>query len=160
MKARNRATRRRDGGQAITEFALIAPVLVILIFGIVDMARAYNAWVTIQGAAREGARFGVTGKASCTDASDRIACIDAVTRDHTQSLTNAPTTIDVSVRSWDYPAYANPASEGSAGTQCDALEVEVEYEYEPATPIIGHLIGGVTMTARERLVNEPFGPCA
>jgi hypothetical protein len=35
----------------------------------------------------------------------------------------------------------------------------VKYDFEPATPLVSGLIGGVTMTGRERMVNEPFGPC-
>jgi hypothetical protein len=88
-----------------------------------------------------------------------VDCIEYVTREHSQSLTNSSTNVDVSVRSWEYPAYSGSAAEGSAGDQCDSLEVEVEYEFEPATPIIANLVGGVTMKASERMVNEPFGVC-
>lgn len=38
------------------EFALILPVLVLLVFGIVEFGRAYNTNVTLTHAAREGAR--------------------------------------------------------------------------------------------------------
>jgi Flp pilus assembly protein TadG len=157
---RRLASIRTDCGQALAEFALIAPLLVILIFGIVDTARAYNAWVTIQGAAREGARYGVTGRATCSASSpSRVNCIAHVAERHAETLTNSATTLDVSLRSWDYPAYSGSAAEGDPGDQCDALEVQVEYDFEPATPIISSLIGGVHMTAKERMVNEPFGPC-
>jgi hypothetical protein len=150
---------RVERGQALAEFALIAPILFILIFGIIDTARAYNAWVTVQGAAREGARYGVTGQVSCPGSSPtREECIEFVTRQHAESLTNSSTNVVVSVRSWDYPAYSTKL-EDTAGEQCDALEVEVQYDFEPATPLVSSLIGGVTMTGRERMVNEPFGPC-
>jgi Flp pilus assembly protein TadG len=150
----------QERGQSIAEFALIAPVLFILVFGLIDTARAYQAWVNIQGAAREGARYGVTGRENCAGGTQtRMACIEYVTREHSDHLTNASTTLDVNVRSWEYPAYSGSASEGSAGEQCDSLEVEVEYEFEPATPIISALVGGVTMSASERMVNEPFGVC-
>jgi Flp pilus assembly protein TadG len=148
-----------DKGQALAEFALIAPILFILIFGIVDTARAYQAWVTVQGAAREGARYGVTGQSTCDAASPtRVDCIEYITREHAGSLTNSATALDVNVRSWGYPTYASK-TEGDPGVQCDALEVEVKYDFEPATPLVAGLIGGVTMTGRERMVNEPFGPC-
>jgi Flp pilus assembly protein TadG len=151
---------RRDAGQSIAEFALIAPILFILVFGVIDTARAYNAWVNIQGAAREGARYGVTGRETCGGGTQtRLACIEYVTREHSQSLTNSSSAIDVNVRSFEYPSYSGSASENSAGEQCDSLEVEVEYEFEPATPIVSALVGGVKMQASERMVNEPFGVC-
>jgi hypothetical protein len=64
-------------------------------------------------------------------------------------------------RSWNYPTYANPATENNAGDQCDAVEVEVSYTYTPITPIFRALVDdSITMKAKERLVNEPFGTCS
>jgi Flp pilus assembly protein TadG len=157
----NRNSRRRELGQSLAEFALAAPVLFILIFGLIDTARMYNAWVTTQHAAREGARYGVTGRIDCNIASpDRLACIEHTARSQTLGLTNASTDVTVDVRSWEYPAYADPATEGSAGEQCDALEVRVEYDFTTSIPGIEAIFGPVHLVARERLVNEPFGPCA
>jgi Flp pilus assembly protein TadG len=45
-----------DAGAALVEFALVAPLLFMLIFGIYAFALGYNAKVEITGAAREGAR--------------------------------------------------------------------------------------------------------
>jgi hypothetical protein len=152
--------RRRERGQALVEFALIAPVLVILIFGFVDAARLYQAWVTVQGAAREGARYGVTGQDDCPAATDnRVACITYWASQRAKGLTNADTLLAVTVRRWDYPTYPDPPLEGSAGGPCDALEVKVEYDFEPSTPLADTILGFVHITGRERLVNEPFGTC-
>jgi len=48
--------RHRDEGAAAVEFALVLPVLLLLIFGIVDFGRMLNAKITVNEAAREGAR--------------------------------------------------------------------------------------------------------
>jgi Flp pilus assembly protein TadG len=161
METRTRARRKKERGQTLAEFAMIAPILVILIFGFVDIARLYHAWVTIQGSAREGARYGVTGRTDCAIASDdRLACIEYVTAKRADKLTNDATNLDVSVRSWDYPAYADPATDGDPGEQCDALEVVVEYDFTPSTPLVESLFGAVQITGAERLVNEPFGTCS
>ena len=50
-----RAT-RRDRGAAAVEFALVLPLLLLIIFAIVDFGRMLNAKITINEAAREGAR--------------------------------------------------------------------------------------------------------
>lgn len=140
---------------------MVAPVFFLLIFGIIDMARLYNAWVTLQGAAREGARYGVTGRSDCAIASDdRYQCILYVTKQRTLGLTNAASNVVVRVRSWDYPAYADPPTENDPGAQCDAIEVQVEYDFTAATPLVDSILGPVHLTTRERLVNEPFGPCS
>lgn len=156
----SRFGKRRERGQTLVEFAMIAPVLVILIFGFVDVSRVYQAWVTIQGAAREGARYGVTGRADCDIASeDRLACIQYAAAQRAEPLTNSDSDLTVTVRSWDYPEYADPATEGDPGDQCDALEVQVEYDFTPSTPLVDTILGAVHLTGRERLVNEPFGVC-
>ena len=46
-----------DGGAAAVEFALMLPLLLLLLFGIIDFGRALNAQITITQAAREGARL-------------------------------------------------------------------------------------------------------
>ena len=47
---------RSDKGASAVEFAIILPILVILIFGIFEFAIAFNNYITITHAAREGAR--------------------------------------------------------------------------------------------------------
>ncbi len=48
---------RSDGGAAAVEFALILPIFVLLVFGIVEFGRLFNTQVSLTGAAREGARI-------------------------------------------------------------------------------------------------------
>jgi Flp pilus assembly protein TadG len=47
---------QRDRGAAAVEFALVLPLLLLIIFGIVDFGRMLNAKILISEAAREGAR--------------------------------------------------------------------------------------------------------
>lgn len=47
---------RRDDGAAAVEMALLLPFLLLLVCGLVDFGRAYNAKVTLTHAAREGVR--------------------------------------------------------------------------------------------------------
>lgn len=152
-----RQLRRRERGQTLAEFAIILPIVFLLIAGFVDLTRVYNAWVSVEGAAREGARYGVTGQDDCAGATDnRVACIQYLAKQRTKGLANS-TDVTVTVRSWDYPDYASPATEGSAGVACDALEVQVDYAFKPA--IFTVLFGSVSIKGRERLVNEPWNDC-
>ena len=48
--------RDRDSGAAAIEFALVLPVLVLLILGLIEFSRVYNVQISISNAAREGAR--------------------------------------------------------------------------------------------------------
>jgi Flp pilus assembly protein TadG len=47
---------RGERGAAVIEFALVLPILVLLVLGIMEFGRAYHVQTTISGAAREGAR--------------------------------------------------------------------------------------------------------
>ena len=49
--------------QAIVEFAIIAPVLVILLFGVVDFGRVIYIYATLNQAVNEGARTAVRASA-------------------------------------------------------------------------------------------------
>ena len=46
----------REEGVAAVEFALILPVLALLLFGILEFGRVWSQYQVFQGAAREGAR--------------------------------------------------------------------------------------------------------
>ena len=46
----------RERGQAIVEFALVMPILVILLLGVVFFAMAFNLQMVLNAAVREGAR--------------------------------------------------------------------------------------------------------
>jgi len=43
-------------GQGLVEFALLLPILVLIIFGVLELGRAFFAFIAITNAAREGAR--------------------------------------------------------------------------------------------------------
>jgi Flp pilus assembly protein TadG len=43
-------------GQGLVEFALLLPILVLIIFGVLELGRAFFAFIAISNAAREGAR--------------------------------------------------------------------------------------------------------
>lgn len=58
----NRASgtkRRRQGGTAVVEFALVLPILLLLLFGIVEMSLLQYDLLVIANASREAARSGI-----------------------------------------------------------------------------------------------------
>jgi hypothetical protein len=67
--------RRRDRGAAAVEFALVLPVLLLIIFGIIDFGRMLTAKITLTEAAREGAR--AAALVGSAEASARINAVVA-----------------------------------------------------------------------------------
>jgi len=72
-------------GQSVVEFALILPLLLVLLMGIVDLARIYTTMLTVESAAREAADFGAFGsyqwkadvRANTESEMERRACVAA-----------------------------------------------------------------------------------
>jgi hypothetical protein len=60
----------RRPAQALLEFALALPILLMLIFGIIDFALIFQAWLSVQNIARQTVRFAVTGEYDDTLCSD------------------------------------------------------------------------------------------
>jgi Flp pilus assembly protein TadG len=50
--------RKRQAGQSVTEFALVVPVLLVLLIAISDFGRFYASAVAVEAAGREAADFG------------------------------------------------------------------------------------------------------
>ena len=64
----------------LLEFALLLPILLVMVVGLMDFATAYNIKQKLANAAREGARMGSSQPVSDLDTSDP-ASIDAIKDD-------------------------------------------------------------------------------
>lgn len=122
----------REAGQSLVEFALVLPLVLSILFGIVEFGRGFQSWLAITNAAAYGARTGAVGASA--------VAIDTATRDAAASLD--PVLLDVQI--------AN--AQGPPGT---AVNVQVTYDLPMITPIFAVLLpGGVislTADATQRL---------
>ena len=66
MRTLRRFLRERDAGP-IVEFAVVVPVLLLLLFGIVDFAQAFFQRNNLVAAVREGARFAASHSDPCNN---------------------------------------------------------------------------------------------
>jgi hypothetical protein len=109
------------------EFALVTPLLLLMLFGIIDFGRMLNAQITLTEAAREGSRAVALG----LDPAPRVA--------------TATGGLDVTVDAPTCPAGAGPGA--------DAVVV-FSHRFQPITPLgpIMRMVGGdedgsITITA-------------
>lgn len=145
---------RHHRGQSLVEMALLTPVLVLLLFSVVETGRVFLAWVTVQHAARAGVRVAVTGQGEQPAA--RLALIQNAARTAASHLDN----VEIRVRSWDGAMAVGSGREGDPGGPCDLVEVEVRHTYRPVIALIAALLPGrVNLTGRERKLNEPWRSC-
>ena len=63
--------RRRDRsrGQSVVEFALVLPILLLLLAATIDFGRLFYAYVAVENAAKEGALYGARSPL-CDDATN------------------------------------------------------------------------------------------
>jgi Flp pilus assembly protein TadG len=137
-------SRRRDRGQrgqGLTEFALIFPLFVLLLLVVFDFGRAIYAFHTISNAARSGARVAIVDQA--------LARIEATVMDATVGVNPDDVSVD-------------PPPSSSCGTLkigCE-MRVTVSYAFRPLTPIVGNIIGPMTISSTtefpiERVYSSP-----
>jgi TadE-like protein len=77
--------RRKERGQSLIEFALTAPMLIVLLLGLVEMGHAFNSYMTIVAASRDAARLGAQRGATAGDLAMRNLVKTEIER-----LPNAP----------------------------------------------------------------------
>lgn len=120
--------RRGEGGQAILEFAILTPLVLILVFIIADFGIGLAHRVILTNAAREGARYGAVGAPAydgCPQAgvAERIRC-KTLAQGH--NLVDDPADIEVEFLD------ANSNGDLEPG---DAVAVRINYEYKPFTAL-------------------------
>ena len=141
--------RRASSGQSLAEFAIVVPIFLLVLFGMIDIGRYVFLATAFNHAAREGARFGSVEQwsFSCPAAAspkNRQNCAEVVARN---SIVGAPPTFTVD-------ATCQPAS-CRAG---DMLIVKVETPSSGAgrfrffTPVIGSLIAPPVIRGEARVV--------
>lgn len=83
--------RRNEQGQTVTEFALVLPLLALLLFAIIQFGIVFHQYVTLTDAVRAGGRQGAVSR---DIANPEAAVVDRVQRS-TSSLDQAELGIDV-----------------------------------------------------------------
>lgn len=126
---------RRDAeaGAAIIEFALVLPILILLVFGIIEFGYAFYQKEVLTNATREGARYGIimaNPRPTATQITDVVKT----------ALTNA---------SWD-ATKATITVTGAQGASGSNLTVQLDYPYSFTVlpKLIPGFIQNITTTAK------------
>lgn len=152
--------------QGLVEFALIAPILVLLLFGIIDFGRVIYVYATLNQAVNEGARTAIRDSALLPTNND----VETAVKHHAVDVAlanpcpNGPitTTTPPANQGWIYITEPNPPSTaeslsptlenapggqmwGNSNGTCSAtnpahdhapLQITIRYNFVPFTPII------------------------
>jgi Flp pilus assembly protein TadG len=124
---------RTDSGQALLEFVLIIPVLLLFITAIVQFGDLYNHYVTITDATRAGARMAVVSRS----ATDPVGTAIQAVRDSAGDLNQAQLTVSVT-----------PSPPWTSGQQ---ITVTASYPYSINLVGVKVKSGSLTSTTKERV---------
>lgn len=115
---------KSEKGQSLVEFALVLPLLVVLLFGIIDFGRIFHVYLTIDHAGREAARAASIGQ-------DDTKIINTAVNDAT-SIGLTAGKVGVS-----------PSGARSSGSN---VTITINYPINFLTPVIGNIVGPITLT--------------
>jgi len=124
-----------EDGQSAAEFALVAPILLVLVLGAIQFGTAFNTWVTLTDAARAGARKAIVARFNGGSTSDAVQAV----RDSASSLDQANLAVSVTDPQWN-----TPGSEVTV-TASDPYSINI--------PLLGISVasGNLTATSKEEL---------
>jgi len=125
--------RRKENGQSIVEMALLLPVLLLMLLGLLDFGRIYYAMVTMNDAAQEGAAYAAMRPNDAAGISQRAA---------------AASTGLITIQPGDV-TFVPPASL-QAGAP---VIVIVSYDFTFYTPVAQSFFGDNTVTLQAQATN-------
>lgn len=151
-RTRLQSLRRNERGASLVEFAVILPLFLLLIFGIMEAGWFFSQSVELRNAAREGARLAVVDYGSG-------AAIRAETCNRA-ALSGSGAIVDISLSNTMDSSF-DPASP-------ESVTVTMSKTYQSLTGILNAPLGGVAMSSSaemrtERplllLTSDDQGPC-
>lgn len=111
-----------ERGAIAVEFALLLPVFLLLLLGIMEFGRAYNAQVTLTNAARDGARV--------------MAITNSATQART-AATDAASTLSPGLVTSDFTPAPGACPTGTAGATHATTTFTIKYQLSTLTGIAG-----------------------
>jgi len=159
LKSIRLARPRRPRGQSVVEFALILPVMLILLAAAIDMGRLFYSYVAVENAAKEGAFFG-SRNPLCDDATSASCGNPNNVIWHVQNeAPNIGSGFTTSVACRDLAgSLVQPINNCLDGFK---YQVTVTYPFQMITPILSTILGN-TLTlhseAQATVVNDAFDP--
>lgn len=146
---------RRERGQALVEFALVFPIFLVLVFGLIDVGRLVYVDNALSQAAREGARWGsvpnwlAKATAEGLTCSTREQCVAA----HTLKVMAAVPSATVTATCTNLEGNATDPL-GHPYTCADADQILIVSTSSPVsmlTPVIGQIVGTQTVKATSKV---------
>jgi Flp pilus assembly protein TadG len=158
----HRFLRRRQSGSAAVEMAIIAPVALLLLVGIIEFSIVFFMTLTMQFAVREGVRYGITGRVDkdpATANQQRYLAVVQAIKDNSMGMYDSLSPV-ISVNGTTY-ATANAYSASMFGGPEDIVVLRIDCTWNVSTPLIAAFFSGgkykfaVAATMRNEAFSTP-----
>ena len=157
---KKRINRTDDRGATLVEFALVIPLLLLILFGIAEVGRFLAVKEAVNTASREAARYGSVTGLSPTAAPPvpRYADCDGI-REAARELAIIVNIEDADIAiNYDDGTTGNIIETCPIGMQADPdnigfgdrIEVTVTTDFSSGIPLIGPFLGTITVTSTDR----------
>jgi hypothetical protein len=146
-------------GQSLVEFAMIIPIMVLIIFGIFEFSRIFLTWLTVQHSAQAAARYATTGEGYQDGISARLGYIKDEARRQAVGLnidTSAGPSSPGYFRVYVYAGDEPIAGQESPGGPNARVAVDVVFNYPLITPLVNMLAPYIRLTGHSEMINEQF----
>jgi Flp pilus assembly protein TadG len=121
--------RKRERGQALVELALVLPLFLLLLLGIVQMGSVYRDYIALTDATRVGGRQASVAR-SLQPASSREPAIVARTQKAAVNLDSTKMTISVELSDPVSGAILTPNTSDSSWVQSGEVTVRATYPFK------------------------------
>lgn len=147
-----------ENGATLVEFAVVAPLLFLLLFGVIEFGRAVVTYTAVNTAAREGARYAATvGDSSTTPGTlHYFDCDGIVEAALAKSVLGGFDPDDITITYDSGPETASIADcEGGNQPTVDnvptgsRIVVRVSTQFESPIPIISNILGTLDVEAQQ-----------
>jgi Flp pilus assembly protein TadG len=136
----------RSAGQALVEFALIIPLVLVLAVNAVNFGGFLFAWITVAGAARSGAQYMIMSSASPgAPAAPSSALVTTLVTNDVFSLLNKASLVVAECTNSTATAACGTSADPEAPTYTLAA-VDVTYTYKPLIPLFSFTQLGISAT--------------
>jgi Flp pilus assembly protein TadG len=152
----------RQSGQAMVEFALILPVLLLILLGIIDGGRLVYAYNDIANAAREAGRTAIINQDAATiraKAAQQATGLGLPTADPGDCPMMGGPTMTAAGTCTAFLTYDTSDICSPPRIGCNAV-VSVKWQWRAIIPIVGDLIGPVPLVSTTTQVIESACPRA
>lgn len=142
-------------GNSMVEFALVAPLFFLLVFGIMDFGRLFFVQETLQYALRQAGRYAVTGQGQVAGQTNRVASIRQVAENYSAGLINSGNINNLLITC----IKCSGGTTNYAGARNDEMTISMLTNLKLITPMIQIFFpnGTYTFTTSVTFRNEPFG---